>query len=47
MTTNPPQTAAAATGSPEEAGDYTPAQMEGAIGHALGLDTQLIEDQSE
>jgi GNAT superfamily N-acetyltransferase len=25
-------------------GDYTPAQMEGAIGHALGLDTQLIED---
>jgi GNAT superfamily N-acetyltransferase len=26
--------------------DYTPAQMEGAIGHALGLDTQLIEDQT-
>ncbi len=24
--------------------DYTPRQMEGAIGHALGLDTQLIED---
>ena len=26
--------------------DYTPAQMEGAIGHALGLDTQLIDDQT-
>ena len=25
-------------------GDYTPRQMEGAIGHALGLDTQLIDD---
>jgi GNAT superfamily N-acetyltransferase len=25
-------------------GDYTPAQIEGALGHALGLDTQLIED---
>ena len=24
--------------------DYSPAQIEGAIGHALGLDTQLIED---
>ncbi len=24
--------------------DYTPAQIEGALGHALGLDTQLIED---
>jgi GNAT superfamily N-acetyltransferase len=29
-----------------QAKDYTPAQMEGAIGHALGLDTQLIEDQT-
>lgn len=27
-----------------QAGDYTPAQIEGALGHALGLDTQLIED---
>jgi len=26
--------------------DYTPAQIEGALGHALGLDTQLIEDQT-
>src|SRR5258708_27860028 len=24
--------------------DYTPEQIEGALGHALGLDTQLIED---
>jgi GNAT superfamily N-acetyltransferase len=24
--------------------DYSPAQIEGALGHALGLDTQLIED---
>jgi len=24
--------------------DYTPQQIEGALGHALGLDTQLIED---
>jgi GNAT superfamily N-acetyltransferase len=24
--------------------DYTPAQIDGALGHALGLDTQLIED---
>lgn len=24
--------------------DYTPAQIEGALGHALGLDTQLIVD---
>jgi GNAT superfamily N-acetyltransferase len=24
--------------------DYTPAQIEGALGHALGLDTQLIQD---
>jgi len=26
--------------------DYTPAQIEGAIGNALGLDTQLIADQT-
>ena len=26
--------------------DYTPAQIEGALGHALGLDTQLIEDRT-
>jgi len=26
--------------------DYTSAQIEGALGHALGLDTQLIEDQT-
>lgn len=26
--------------------DYTPAQIQGAIGHALGLDTQLIADQT-
>jgi GNAT superfamily N-acetyltransferase len=24
--------------------DYTPAQIDGALGHALGLDTQLIDD---
>ena len=24
--------------------DYTPAQIEGALGHALGLDTQLVDD---
>ncbi len=24
--------------------DYTPSQIEGALGHALGLDSQLIED---
>lgn len=24
--------------------DYTPAQIDGALGHTLGLDTQLIED---
>jgi len=24
--------------------DYSPAQIEGALGHALGLDTQLVED---
>jgi GNAT superfamily N-acetyltransferase len=27
-----------------QANDYTPKQMEGALGHALGLDTQLIAD---
>ncbi len=27
-----------------QSNDYTPAQIEGALGHALGLDTQLIED---
>jgi N-acetylglutamate synthase-like GNAT family acetyltransferase len=26
--------------------DYAPAQIQGALGHALGLDTQLIEDQT-
>ena len=26
--------------------DYTPAQIEGALDHALGLDTQLIEDRT-
>jgi GNAT superfamily N-acetyltransferase len=26
--------------------DYTPRQIEGALGHALGLDTQLVADQS-
>ena len=26
--------------------DYTPEQIEGAIGHALGLDTQLIADKT-
>lgn len=25
--------------------DYTSAQIEGALGHALGLDTQLIQDE--
>ncbi len=29
-----------------QAGDYTPAQIEGALGTALGLDTQLIADQT-
>jgi GNAT superfamily N-acetyltransferase len=29
-----------------QASDYTAAQIEGALGHALGLDTQLIEDQT-
>jgi GNAT superfamily N-acetyltransferase len=27
-----------------QANDYSPEQIEGALGHALGLDTQLIED---
>jgi GNAT superfamily N-acetyltransferase len=27
-----------------QAADYTPAQIEGALGHALGLDTQLVAD---
>jgi GNAT superfamily N-acetyltransferase len=27
-----------------QAGDYTSAQIEGALGHALGLDTQLVAD---
>jgi GNAT superfamily N-acetyltransferase len=27
-----------------QAGDYTPAEIEGALGHALGLDSQLIYD---
>jgi GNAT superfamily N-acetyltransferase len=26
--------------------DYSPAQIEGALGHAFGLDTQLIEDET-
>lgn len=29
-----------------QAGDYTPAQIEGALGHALGLDTQLVADRT-
>ena len=29
-----------------QANDYTPAQIEGALGHALGLDTQLVADQT-
>lgn len=29
-----------------QAGDYTPAQMDGALGHALGLDQQLIADRT-
>lgn len=29
-----------------QATDYTPAQIEGALGTALGLDTQLIRDQT-
>ena len=27
-----------------QAADYTPAQMDGALGYALGLDTQLVRD---
>ncbi len=29
-----------------QAGDYTPAQLEGALGTVLGLDTQLIADRT-
>ncbi len=29
-----------------QAGDYSPAQIEGALGTVLGLDTQLIRDQT-
>jgi GNAT superfamily N-acetyltransferase len=29
-----------------QAGDYTPSQIEGALGSVLGLDTQLIRDQT-
>lgn len=29
-----------------QAGDYTPAQIEGALGTVLGLDTQLIRDKT-
>jgi GNAT superfamily N-acetyltransferase len=29
-----------------QAGDYTPAQMEGALGTVLGVDTQLISDRT-
>lgn len=29
-----------------QASEYTPAQIEGALGHALGLDTQLIADRT-
>ena len=29
-----------------QANDYTPAQIEGALGTVLGLDTQLIDDQT-
>ncbi len=29
-----------------QAGDYTQAQIEGALGGVLGLDTQLIADQT-
>jgi GNAT superfamily N-acetyltransferase len=29
-----------------QAGDYTPAQIEGALGTVLGLDTQLIRDET-
>ena len=29
-----------------QAGDYTPAQIEGALGTVLGVDTQLIRDRT-
>jgi GNAT superfamily N-acetyltransferase len=29
-----------------QANDYTPAQIAGALGHALGLDTRLVADQT-
>ncbi len=29
-----------------QAGDYTPAQIEGALGTVLGLDTQLVQDHT-
>ncbi|ABF41750.1 Acetyltransferase, GNAT family [Candidatus Koribacter versatilis Ellin345] len=29
-----------------QADDYTPAQLDGALGHALGVDTQLIHDRT-
>src|SRR5579871_4110227 len=29
-----------------QAGDYSPAEIEGALGTVLGLDTQLIRDQT-
>lgn len=29
-----------------QAGDYTPRQIEGALGHVLGLDTQLVIDRT-
>ncbi len=29
-----------------QAADYTPAQIEGALGTVLGLDTQLIRDRT-
>src|ERR1019366_10279449 len=29
-----------------QAGDYTPAQIEGALGTVLGLDTQLVRDET-
>ena len=29
-----------------QAGDYSPQQIAGALGHTLGLDTQLIEDET-
>jgi hypothetical protein len=29
-----------------QANDYTPAEIEGALGHALGLDSQLVKDRT-